>query len=332
MLDFLKRFSAPIAFVCLLLVAAVTMVSDTRDYAALHSAESNPAGSDSVTNSALGRRELPWWQGLVLEIVAPIQQLVSTPTSAVGNVWDRYINLIDVGTENELLLVRIAELEELNLQYQEALVASGHLQRIAAMRADFEVPMLPAQVVGLDISLWFRSIVVDRGSNHGVNAGNPVITNNGVAGLVTVASEHAAKAMLLVDRQSAVDGVVQRSRTRGVVRGNGSGKLEFEFVARDGDVRMGDVILTSGLDAVYPKGLRIGSVGEIQERGADLIQTAILTPAVDFERLEQVFVMFHQGPTMELLYGNSSESDRDQADEKPPAAVAAGPDDVEPAS
>jgi rod shape-determining protein MreC len=295
MFEFLKRFSAPIAFICLLLIAAVAMVSDTRDL-------ENPD------------RQLPWWQALVLEIAAPVQQLVSVPATAVRNVWNRYVNLIDVGVENQRLQDRVAELEEINLQYQEALVASGHLQRIAAMRGDFEVPMLPAQVVGLDISLWFRSVVVDRGRSHGVNAGNPIITNNGVAGLVTAASSHAAKVMLLLDRQSAVDGVVQRSRTRGVVHGNGAGKLEFEFVAREGDIRPGDLVLTSGLDAVYPKGLRIGSVAEIRERGSDLIQVAILTPAVDFERLEQVFVMFYRGPTMDLLYGTSAPLVEDEVD------------------
>ncbi len=318
MLEFLKRFSAPIAFIFLLLIAAVAMVSDTRDL-------ENPD------------RQLPWWQALVLEIAAPVQQLVSVPATAVRNVWNSYVNLIDVGMENERLQARVSELEEINLQYQEALVASGHLQRIAAMRGDFEVPMLPAQVVGLDISLWFRSVVVDRGSNDGVNAGNPIITNNGVAGLVTAASSHAAKVMLLLDRQSAVDGVVQRSRTRGVVHGNGAGKLEFEFVAREGDIRPGDVVITSGLDAVYPKGLRIGSVAEIRERGSDLIQVAILTPAVDFERLEQVFVMFHRGPTMELLYGTSDPLEGDEVegiavDGAVTGKVAAGPELPTPAS
>jgi rod shape-determining protein MreC len=325
MLEFLKRFSAPIAFVCLLLIAAVAMVGDTRDY----------ENAD---------RDLAWWQAVVLEVAAPVQQMVSVPAGAVRNVFNKYANLVDVGVENERLHDRIAELEEVNLQYREALVASGHLQRIAAMRGDFEVPMLPAQVVGLDISLWFRSVVVDRGKDHGVNAGNPIITNNGVAGLVTAASAHASKVMLLLDRQSAVDGVVQRSRTRGVVHGNGAGELEFEFVARDGDIQSGDVVLTSGLDAVYPKGLRIGSVSEIRDRGSDLIQIAILTPAVDFERLEQVFVMFHQGPTMELLYGTSqapaddeasdddSSDGSDQSSSIPSAAVAAGPDRERPAS
>lgn len=313
MLEFLKRFSAPIAFVCLLLVAALAMVGDARDY-------------------QKGKRTLPWWQTLVIEVVAPVQQVVSVPATSVRDVISNYVDLVYVAEENERLEARVAELEELNLQYREALVASGHLQRIAAMRDDFDVPMLPARVVGLDISLWFRSVVVDRGGDHGIHPGNPVITNNGVAGLVTATSDHAAKAMLLLDRQSAVDGVVQRSRTRGVVRGNGTGVLEFEFVARDGDVQTDDVIITSGLDSVYPKGLRIGKVEEIRERGGDLIQTAILTPAVDFERLEQVFVMFHQGPTMELLYGSRAANANSRPAPSADADVAASPDDAKPSS
>jgi len=313
MIEFLKRFSGPIAFVLLLLVAALAMVGDTRDYRS-------------------GTEGIPWWQALVIEIVAPVQQVISVPATSVRNVIRDYVDLVEVAADNENLKLRIAELEEDNLQYREALVASGHLQRIAAMRDEFEVPMLPARVVGLDISLWFRSVVVDRGHDHGINAGNPIITNNGVAGLVTATSDHAAKAMLLLDRQSAVDGVVQRSRTRGVVRGNGSGTLEFEFVARDGDVRSGDVIMTSGLDAVYPKGLRIGEVEEIRQRGGDLIQNAVLTPAVDFERLEQVFVMFHLGPTMELLYGRQRGEPGEASTEAGRPSVAAGPGGVRPAS
>lgn len=311
MIDFLKRFSAPIGFVFLLLIAAIAMVGDLRDLEAR-------------------RHTIPWWQALVIEVVAPVQRVVSVPAVAARDVIDNYVDLVFVADENEKLKARIAELEEINLQYREALVASGHLGRIAAMRDDFEVPMLPARVVGLDISLWFRSVVVDRGEEHGIAAGNPIVTNGGVAGLVTAASGHAARAMLLLDRQSAVDGVVQRSRTRGVVRGTGSDSLEFEFVARNGDVRDGDEIITSGLDAIYPQGLRVGTVREIRERGGDLIQTAVLTPAVDFERLEQVFVMFHQGPTMELLYGIQKPLDAE--DEPPRASVAAGNDATQPAS
>ena len=130
----------------------------------------------------------------------------------------------------------------------------------------------------------------------------PVISENGLVGLVTAASYRASRTMLLLDRQSAVDGTVQRSRARGIVRGRGSDDLEFEFVVRVGDVRVGDVVMTSGLGGVYPKGLRIGRVTVVSDPGARLLQTATIAPAVDFGRLEQVFVMLRRGPTMELLY------------------------------
>jgi rod shape-determining protein MreC len=109
---------------------------------------------------------------------------------------------------------------------------------------------------------------------------------------------------------------VQRSRSRGIVRGTGGDRLEFEFVARDSDVAVGDVIITSGLDGVYPKGLRVGRVTEISDPGSRLLQKATLEPAVDFGRLEQVFVMLRRGPTMELLHGD---------EEADAAAAASGP-------
>jgi rod shape-determining protein MreC len=212
--------------------------------------------------------------------------------------------VLSVREDNVRLRNRVAELEESNLQYREALVASGHLQQIAAMRDEFEIPMLPSEVVGLDVMPWFRSVLVDRGGAHGVRAGNPVITAEGVVGLVTATSRHAAKTMLLLDRQSAIDGIVQRSRARGIVRGRGTDQLEFEFVVRGGDVVVGDVVITSGLGGVYPKGLRIGEVVEISDPAGSLLQTANLRPAVDFGRLEQVFLMMRRGPTMDLLYGD----------------------------
>ena len=113
--------------------------------------------------------------------------------------------------------------------------------------------------------------------------------------------------MLLLDRQSAIDGTIQRSRSRGILRGRGSDVLEFEFVARGGDVRVGDLVITSGLDGVDPKGLRIGSVTALSDPGSRLLQTATVEPAVDFGRLELVFVMLRRGPTMELLYSSEDE-------------------------
>jgi len=286
--DFWRRFGAPIAFGALALLTTVTMVSDRG----------------AIRDEA---RDLPWWQAVVLEITVPIQKVLLAPIDAAQRVWGGYLDLIEVREQNARLAARIAELEEANLQFREALVASGNLERIAAMRDDFEVPLLPSESVGLDVSPWFRSVLLDRGREHGVRSGNPVITSDGVVGLVTATSGSAAKTMLLLDHQSTIDGVVQRSRARGIVRGRGTAELEFEFVVRGGDVEVGDVVLTSGMGGVYPKGLRIGTVRSIQDARGQLLQTARLEPAVDFGRLEQVFVMLHRGPTLELLYAGDGD-------------------------
>ena len=273
----------PLLVVGLVAVATVSMVVDRR---ALRG----------------GPRELPPWAGPILDAAVPIQKALAFPIDLARQTWGRYGDLVGVAEENALLHERVHALEEENLQLREALVASGRLARIAEMRADFEVPMLPAQLVGSDVSAYFRSVLVDRGRAHGVLSGMPVISEEGIVGLVTATSDRAARTTLLLDRQTAIDGSVQRSRTRGIVRGRGRDVVEFEFVARGGDVEIGDVVITSGLDGVYPKGLRVGIVTAVSEAGSELLRTATLVPAVDFGRLEQAFVILRRGPSMELLY------------------------------
>jgi rod shape-determining protein MreC len=270
-----------------------------------------------VDHRALGRggRDLPWWSSLVLDVAVPVQKMVALPLDLARETWDDYLALVGVREENEGLRGALARAREENLQLREALVASGRLQRIAEMRDEFEIPMLPAELVGIDVSAWFRSALVDRGRSHGVRAGMPVISDAGLVGLVTATANSAAKVMLLIDRQAAIDGVVQRSRARGIVQGARHDGLTFQFTAREGDVEVGDVIVTSGLGGVYPKGLRVGEVTQVSPPDAMMLQTAEVRPAVDFGRLEQVFVMLRRGPTMELLYAESGDvaegADRD---------------------
>ena len=248
--------------------------------------------------------ELSWWTGAALDVAAPVQRMMSTPVDVLHDLWVDYVDLLGVRRQNQELHSRLAELSDENLQLREALVASGRLERIAEMRESYEMPMLPGELVGADASPWFRSVLIDRGRSQGVRSGMPVISEDGLVGLVRSTSTGASKAMLLLDRQSAVDGIIQRSRLRGIVRGLGHEELEFEFVARGADVEAGDVVMTSGVGGVYPKGLRIGEISALGDSDSPLLRTATLKPAVDFARLEQVFVMLRRGPTMELLYGS----------------------------
>ncbi len=298
MREFLNRLRVPLLFVGLLLCFLITLLADRR---ALRE----------------GDRDWSFLPGIVLEVAAPVERAVLAPFDLIRDTWQSYVALVDVNAQNEILRAELVLLREENLQFREALVASENLQRIVEIRAGFEVPMRPAEVVGQDLSIWFRSILLDRGQTSEVYSGMPVVTGSGVVGLVTATSPHAAKVMLLQDRQSAIDGIVQRSRARGVVRGHGDGPLIFELVVRGDDVLPGDVVISSGIGGVYPKGLQIGVITEVADPEAGLVQKAALAPTVDFGRLEQVFVLLHRAPTMDLLYGVEGDRMEPRAVEAP---------------
>src|SRR5215472_15457672 len=285
MRDLLYRFRVPLLFVALVALTTATMLADRR---------SLPAGA----------RDLPLISGVLLDVAVPVQAALSAPFDFARSLFRRYVALTDMRTENERLRSRLAQLEEENLQYREALVASDRLERIDKMRGETDLPMLPAEVASRELSPWYRSLLIDRGRSNDVHAGMPAVTEDGVVGLVTAASPHAARVMLLLDRQSAVDGMVQRSRARGIVRGIGTEELEFEYTAGSGDVQVGDTVMTSGLGGVYPKGLRIGEVVSATSEGSRLLQRARVRPAADFGRLEQLFVVLWRSPTLELLSGD----------------------------
>ena len=281
MSEFLRRIRLPLLFAALALGTLALMLGDRRPEA--------------------GERH--WAARALLEIAAPVQKAITRPVFFVRDTWQAYVALVDVEAENRALREQLARLEEEKLQFREALVLGGQLQRIAQMRREFEVPLLPSRVVGQDASQWSSALLLDRGRAADVRSGMPVMVEQGLIGLVSATTPHAARAMLILDRRSAVDAMVQRSRARGLVRGLGTGELEFVFMVRGDDVQVGDEVISSGVGGVYPKGLRVGSVTAVRAERSELLHTAVLRPAVDFGRLEQVFVMLRRGPTMDLLFG-----------------------------
>ncbi len=294
--DFLRRIRLPLLFAGLLLLTLVLMLADRE----------GPTGDDTAASAV---------PNSIFEVAAPLQKALASPVEWLGETWANYFALVDLRERNELLESRVAELEEENLQFREALVAGGHLDAIARMREGFEVPLLPAQVVGQDVSSWFHAILLDRGRGADVLSGMPVVSDRGLVGVVTATSFTAARAMLLLDRRSAADAIVQRSRARGIVRGTGTGEIEFVFMVRGDDVVPGDVVITSGVGGVYPKGVRIGEVTEVSTDRAELLHKAKVVPSVDFGHLEQVFVMLRRAPTMDLLYAGDGDLPDPEADD-----------------
>ncbi|HVP27814.1 MAG TPA: rod shape-determining protein MreC [Myxococcota bacterium] len=282
MRDFLYRFRLLLLLVVLVVLGVLTWVGNTR-------------------SPATGERRGSAWSSALLELAVPVQRAVTAPVGYVRGLFDRYVALVGVRERNESLQHDIDLLRDENLKLREALLATERLDAIAETQESVGLPMLPAEVAGLGPSLWYQSVLLDRGTRQGVEPGMPTVTDAGIVGLVTASSPNAAKAMLLLDRQSAVDGLVERNRARGIVRGQGTGELVFEYDAREPDVQVGDVLITSGLGGVYPRGLRIGEIVALSPAGSGLLAQARVRPAVDFGRLEQVYVVLWRSPALELL-------------------------------
>jgi rod shape-determining protein MreC len=123
-----------------------------------------------------------------------------------------------------------------------------------------------------------------------------VVIPEGIVGVVIETSSRSAKVLLLIDPNSAVDALVQRTRARGIVKGGGAGYCVFDYVLRKHEISVGDTVVSSGLDGVFPKGLRVGRISEIVRLNAGIFQKVSVTPVVDFEILEEVFIIPETAP------------------------------------
>lgn len=191
------------------------------------------------------------------------------------------------------LEARVAELERTNaelLDRQSEYELYVDMFNRASQAPQFE--RVTAAVIGRDTSPVFRSIIIDRGTDHGVLPGMPVESARGLVGQVFRASPQAAQVLLLTDNISSIAARLSASRATGIVFGNGgSGPLTMDWIEQEAQIETGDVVLTSGLGGQFPQDLVIGRVVEFERSEAELFQRAELQPAVDFDELEMVFVL-----------------------------------------
>ena len=227
--------------------------------------------------------------GLVL--VSPLQAAVTHSLRFVRGIWYHYFALASVARQNDRLRRELDHARSLNDQFQETETANRRLRELINFQQSISVQFLPAEVIGKDPSPWFKALTIDKGRVQGVVKGLPVVTPQGIAGQVTDVSDQYAKVLLIIDQNNAVDAIVQRSRARGIVTGTSDDRCIFKYVLRKDDVRVGDILVSSGLDGVFPKGLRVGSVSGVYRQLSGIFQEVTVTPFVDFDTLEEVLVV-----------------------------------------
>ena len=225
-------------------------------------------------------------------VFTQMQRWVTAGIGSVGDVWTGYVGLRGLRRQNLALTDTVDELE-LELQVQRALAQQvGSLERLLRLRETVALPTLSARVIGTDSTPYFRTLTIDRGSDDGLRPDLAVIAPEGVVGrVVAVPASRAAQVQLLVDRNAAAGALIERTRASGVVVGTDTdGVLRMDYVSNLEDVRVGDRIVTSGVDRIYPGGFLIGVVTTVQQ-GVGLYLVIHVDPIVEFSRIEDVLVV-----------------------------------------
>jgi rod shape-determining protein MreC len=244
------------------------------------------------------RTGVPVLESVTFGVFAELQRMVSGVTGSVRRVWTGYVGLRHAQTENESLKRQLSE-AQIALQEQRALADRARgLQQLLDLRDRSNLRTAAAEIIGSAASPDFRTVSIDKGALAGLKTDMAVIAPSGVVGRVVVSSPRSAKVQLLVDRNAAAGAIIERSRAQGVVVGSGDGRLLLEYMSEVYDVVVGDDVVTSGIDGIYPKGFVIGKVDGVEKSGASYKRITV-KPAVDFASLEEVLVVLTPTPARE---------------------------------
>jgi rod shape-determining protein MreC len=205
--------------------------------------------------------------------------------------------------ENKILRKQLLEFSLANQKLQEQLLENLRLRRLLKFKEESNFSYIPATVIGIGQEQTIRSLILNVGSADGVVKNQTVVTEQGLVGKILIVEPHESVTQILMDQNSLVSVRLQKSREIGVIGWTGNLWLDLNYIPRDVVVEPGEVVLTSGLSRLYPRGIKIGIVAEVAEVEYELFKSIKVKPAVNFNNLEEVFILFVQDS---LLTGEQS--------------------------
>jgi rod shape-determining protein MreC len=231
-----------------------------------------------------------FFERAVLTFASPFLTTLDNAVDVTTAVWGNYLWLVDTRQRNIKLENENQQLRAQLQQVQEITLQNKRLRDLLNFVDELDRAALPAQVIGEDASNWARTIVIDKGSQDGLSSGLPVVAAQGVVGRIIKIAPNSSRVLLITDASSAIAALIQRTRTRGVVRGRGD-DLSIEYALRTADIQVGDLLVTSGMGGVFPKGLPLGTIETVKKDQFGLFQQVNATPTIDFSHLEEVMVI-----------------------------------------
>jgi rod shape-determining protein MreC len=251
-----------------------------------------------ISSQARSDRGVSVLSNLVFGAFAEIQRAAAGGADAVRHTWQDYFALQEIRRQNESLQEEVARLQ---IALQEERTAAGQsraLQELLALKKELPIATTGARIIGGGASPDFRTMTIDKGTDDGVMADMAVIAPSGVVGRVVQPSARASRVQLLIDANAGAGALVERSRVQGVIVGARDGLLRLEYVTGSADIAVGDRIVTSGVDGIfpssvdskYPKGFVIGHIESLEKRSGQY-HNVVVRPSVDFSSLEAVLVV-----------------------------------------
>jgi rod shape-determining protein MreC len=238
-------------------------------------------------NTASG---LPVLQVVTFGSFSEVQRGTMAVINGVRGLWSGYIALQRVEEENNALKHELQSLQITLQQERAEAQRTDNLRQLLELRERANLDTVAAEVIAGAASPDFKTVTIDKGSSDQLATDMAVISPAGVVGRVILPSRRASKVQLLIDRNGAAGALIERTRVQGVVVGIGDGMLRMQYVPGTADVKTGDLVVTSGIDGIYPKGFVIGTIDHA-DRGVGAYHEIVIRPAVDFSRLEEVLIV-----------------------------------------
>ena len=233
---------------------------------------------------------------LIFRITMPAQKIIAKLAHFPVYVWDNYIFISTIIEENIVLKKEINSLKTKNNKLLETFLSYKREDKLLNLTNILPYPLLIASVIGRDTSLWHRNILIDKGTNDGVKKGFPVITDNGVVGKILKVWDFSSRVLLITDHNFAVDGIVQRNRIKGIVTGFDDNTCFFKYILATEDIKERDIVISSGLDGIFPKGIIIGEIKKKSTDNTGVFFHVEIKTSVNTKKLEEVLVILPTQP------------------------------------
>jgi len=250
-----------------------------------------------LSYSAVRLSETGFLRKIVLETAAPIEDAINISLKSLLDAWKRYLFLVGLEEENRQLRREKALLSEQLNRYREGYLEAIRLQKLLALKSGFPYRTVAARVIDSNRTSLFKTLLINKGTADGLRVGLAVLSDQGAVGRIIETSWHASRVLLMIDENSNIDALIQRSRAQGILQGAGAAGGNLKYISRTEEVLTGDVVLSSGLAGVFPKGLLLGTVTGVSRKEGGLFQKIDVAPAVDFGKLEEVMAVITETGT-----------------------------------